>query len=174
LGKEDVKELQDVGIVPGSRPVVRRSAIVSSDWQPQLLILDSATTTNAAGALNLSGDTAGWVIEAAKKLESLGRFRKDWDSYGGLPLKRGANHLTLNVLRWLRTDELPVPSVVLGSGGTVQLEWRAKGKELEIELRDNDTIEFVKIFPSGDIEEGEAASDLSGKLRDLTLWFRRS
>jgi len=122
-------------------------------------------------ANDLGGDTASWVVEAAKKLEALERFQQGWDSHGGLPLKGGAKRLTLQVLGWLRKVELPVPAVVLGSAGTVQLEWRAKGKELEVELRDNDTIEYVKVFPAGEIEEGEASSDLSGKLHNLTAWL---
>jgi hypothetical protein len=121
--------------------------------------------------LDLSGDTAHWVVEAVKKLERLGRFRTGWDSYGGLPLRQGAKGLTLWVLRWLGKDELPVPSVVLGSGGTVQLEWRAKGKELEVELRDNNTIEYAKLSPGGEIEEGEAVLNLPGKIHDLAEWF---
>ncbi|MGH7169348.1 MAG: hypothetical protein ACRELG_03615, partial [Gemmataceae bacterium] len=117
-------------------------------------------------------DTASWVVEAAKKLEALGRFQKGWDSYDGLPIKLGAKRLALQVLGWLRKDELPVPAVVLGSAGTVQLEWRARGKELEVELRDDDSIEYVKVFPADrEIEEGEAASDLSAKLHELTGWL---
>ncbi|MHB1424528.1 MAG: hypothetical protein ACYC3I_15260 [Gemmataceae bacterium] len=122
-------------------------------------------------ALDLSGNTAGWVLEAAKKLEKLGRFRIGWDSYGGLPLKPNAKGLTLRVLSWLGNDELPVPAVVLGSNGTVQLEWKARGKELEVELQDDDTIEFVKVSPNGKTEGGEANVDLSKRLHELSSWF---
>jgi hypothetical protein len=136
---------------------------------PQIISID-----HSLGTINLSGDTASWVIEAAKKLEELGRFRRGWDSYGGLPLKQRAKSLTARVLDWLRKDELPVPAVVLVSGGTVQLEWKARGKELEVQLRDNDTFEFVKVNRDGKIEEGEAENDLFRNLHDLTNWLLRS
>jgi hypothetical protein len=165
-----MNELQDLGITLNSHPAWP-SAPPASCGQTQVQILYPATTL--AGVLDLSKDTASWVIEAAKKLEKLGRLRAGWDSYGGVPLKPGAKGLTVRVLDWLRTDELPVPAVVLGSGGTVQLEWRAKGKELEVELRDNSTIEYVKVSTSGDIEEGEATADLSGRLHDLSRWLLR-
>lgn len=145
------------------------SGLAVSYRQPQVQVMYSGATST--DTIDLSGDTASWVVEAAKKLEALGRFQTGWDSYDGLPLRPGAKRLTLQVLGWLRKDELPIAAVVLGSAGTVQLEWCAKGKELEIELRDNDIIEYVKMLPNGEIEEGEAASDLSEKLLDLTGWL---
>jgi len=110
------------------------------------------------------------MFEAAKKLEDIGRLRAGWDSYGGVPLKLGSKDLTIRILRCLRTLDLPVPRVVLGSGGTVQLEWRTKDRELDVELRDNNSIEFVKVSPCGDIEEGEADCDVSTKVQDLVRW----
>jgi hypothetical protein len=171
LGEKIVNELLDIGIRRIANPV-RCAPLAAPRWAQQPQAIYSVTTLG--DALDLSGDAAGWVVEAAKKLEALGRFRTGWDSYGGLPLRRGVKSLTLQVLGWLRKDELPVPRVVLGSAGNVQLEWRANGKELEIELRDNNSIEYVKVSPGGDIEEGESALNLSGSLRDLTGWLLRS
>ena len=161
--------LLELGLTCSYRPAWTAD-LAHCHWQPQVPILVSTATS--ADTIALGGDTATWVVEAAKKLEALGRFHKGWDSYGGLPLRLGAKQLTLQVLEWLRKDELPVPAVVLGSAGTVQLEWRAQGKELEIELRDNDRIEYVKVFSDrSEIQEGEASSDLSAKLHDLTGWL---
>lgn len=166
-----MNQLLELGLTHGSFPTWS-SGLIGCQRQPQLHILYSESTLS--GTIDLSGDTASWVVEAAKKLEALGRFQAGWDSYEGLSLRPGAKHLTLQVLGWLRKDELPVPAVVLGSAGTVQLEWRAKGKELEVELRDNDTIEYVKVSAAGEVEEGETTSDLSRKLHDLTSWLRHS
>lgn len=166
-----MNQLMEFGLNHASVPVCS-AALAGCYWQPQAQVLYFGATVS--DTIDLGGDTASWVVEAAKKLEALRRFQNGWDSYGGLPLKRGAKHLTLQVLGWLRKDELPIPAVVLGSAGTVQLEWRAKGKELEVEIRDNDSIEYVKVSAAGEIEEGEAASDLSRKLHDLTGWLRQS
>jgi hypothetical protein len=166
-----MNQFLELGLTHSSRPVWL-SDVAGFYWQPQVQIVYSGATST--DTIDLSGDTASWVFEAAKKLEALGRFHTGWDSYGGLSLRHGAKHLALQVLGWLRRDELPIPAVVLGSAGNVQLEWRAKGKELEVELRDNGTIEYVKVSPAGEIEEGEAASDLSRKLRDLADWLRHS
>jgi len=172
VGDEVVNELHEFGLTSTSRPL-SASPFTIRNAQPTIQIIYSGDLS--LSTINLSGDTADWVIEAAKKLEALARFRKGWDSYGGLPLKQRAKELTLQVLRWLRKDELPVPAGVLAAGGSVQLEWKAKGKELEVELRDNETIEFVKVNPDGGIEdEGEVEKDLSRRLHDLTVWLLRS
>jgi hypothetical protein len=165
-----MNELQELGLTRVSRPTWN-SQVSRNYYQPDMQILYSAA--GSLDTLALCGDTADWVIEAAQKLEVLGRFRVGWDSYGGLPLRQMAKSLTIRVLHYLCEDELPVPAVVLGSAGTVQLEWKAKGKELEIELGENDTMEFVKVSPGGDIEEGEAMVD-PAKLHDLTSWLLRS
>src|SRR5690349_11563062 len=62
--------------------------------------------------------TAGWVIDAAKKLEALASLRQGWDSYGGDPLKPEAKDFTVRAISWLVNQDLPTPAVVLGSGGT--------------------------------------------------------
>jgi hypothetical protein len=128
-------------------------------------------TAISGGTLVLSGSTASWVLDAAKKLEALGKLPAGWDSYGGLPLDSNAKKLTVSVLGWLGGNDLPVPAVVLGSAGTVQLEWRAKGKELEVELGKDNAVEFVKVYPNGDIEEGEEKANLPQRLRGLTRWL---
>jgi hypothetical protein len=122
-------------------------------------------------ALILSGCTAPWVIDAAKKLEALGKLSKGWDSYGGLPLNLNARKLTVSSLGWLEDKNLPVPAVVLGSAGTVQLEWTMKGRELEIELGKDDGIEFLKVQPTGETEEGEEKINVPQRLRGLTSWL---
>jgi len=133
--------------------------------------LFSVMMTTSRGYLTFTGSTATWVFETAKKLEALGRLQPGWDSYNGHSLSAGSRDLTLNVLGWLGSDELPTPAVVLGSEGNVHLEWKTKGRELEIELGDDEHMSFVKVYPNGFIEEGEEPANLPVKLRGLTLWL---
>jgi len=132
-----------------------------------MLVEQTAVT---AGFLILRGHAAPWVIDAAKKLEAIGKLPSGWDSYGGAPLDLNARTLTVNALGWLGNENLPVPAVVLGSGGTVQLEWRAGGRELEIEL-EKDGIEFLKVHANKEMEEGQAKTDLPRQLQDLSWWL---
>jgi hypothetical protein len=114
---------------------------------------------------------APWVMEAAKKLEALGRLPAGWDSHGGRPLNAASRELAVSVLGWLENEHLPVPAVVLGPNGTVQLEWRAKGKELDVELCGDSAINFVKESPEGELEEGRTDRNLQERLKKLTRWL---
>ncbi|MBI3407916.1 MAG: hypothetical protein HY040_06115 [Planctomycetes bacterium] len=159
------EEILDIGTT-GSTSTYPVSFGATGSWG---MLVQHAAVSNQV--LILKGNSAPWVLEAAKKLEELGKLHRGWDSYDGLPLDSSARRLTVNALGWLGNDNLPVPSVVLCSGGTVQLEWRTKGRELEIELGKDEAIEFAKIYPSGDIEEGEQKSNLPQEIHRLTWWL---
>lgn len=133
-------------------------------------IVRSYTDISSSARLNLS-ETQEWVGQAARKLEVIGTLRYDWDSYGGSPLKPQARAFTFTVLRWLSREDLPTPEVGLASNGTVQLEWRVGGKELDVGIGEGDQIEFVTVDVLGQIVEGREDSAPGVKLRDLTHWL---
>lgn len=120
-------------------------------------------------SLNLAGASA-WVVEAARKLECLALLPIGWDSYGGKPLKPSARESTLKAITWLQHEELPIPAVVLGSKGTVQLEWHSGNKELDVDLGEGGDIGFVKCDEIGDISEGRTEQGPE-ELRSLTRWL---
>jgi hypothetical protein len=146
-------------------------SVCSGPYQYSQLGMLVGQTSLSNGTLALNGSQASWVLEAAKKLDSLRLLQGGWDSYGGLPLDQEAKKLTVSVLGWLEGEELPVPAVVLGSCGNVQLEWRLSGRELEVDLRPDNTVEFVKIDKANVIGEGEENSNLPLKLRGLSWWL---
>jgi hypothetical protein len=130
-----------------------------------------APTTTAADSLYFSMSTADWVVQAARKLDRLARLEENWDSHRGLPLQPEAKQLTVDVLDWLNRMPLPIPAVVLGSGGTVHLEWRRRGKELELGLGGPSRMEYLRVHPHGRVEEGEETDNLPSRVRDLTSWL---
>ncbi len=60
--------------------------------------------------------------------------------------------------------------MVLGSGGNVHFEWRANGKELEVELK-GDAIDFIRVTPEEEIIEGVAQSNVPQEMSRLTQWL---
>ncbi len=131
--------------------------------------MSTITTVTSSPVVGLFG-AAGWVLEAAKKLEALGRLPAGWDSYGGLPLRHEVREMTVRVLDRLKVTSLPVPTVALGSNGTVHLEWEAQGRELELGLGAGATVGYVKVGPDGEIDEGQADAGNQEILR-LTRWL---
>jgi hypothetical protein len=145
-------------------------AAVTDDY-PAVLGFASTGATTSGNALFLSNQTANWVFEAAKRLDSLVRLQPGWDSHGGVALRADTKQLTLDVINWLKSERLPVPAVVLGSGGTIHLEWRKRGKELEVGIGERPGLDFIMVYPDGDIEEGQAKHQLPSRVRDLTSWL---
>jgi hypothetical protein len=125
---------------------------------------------SSAATLSLKG-TADWVIDASKDLEALGRLQQGWDSYGGLPLQQKSKDFAVRAIGWLDKKSLPSPTVVLGSSGTVQLEWRGRGKELDIDLGTGTAIDYVTVDAQGRIDEGREENNLVGRLCELAAWF---
>ncbi len=112
-----------------------------------------------------------WQFEAMKKLENLAALPKGWDSYGGEPLRADVRDLAARLIGWIEMDDLPVPAVVLGSAGTVQFEWKHKGRELEVEVLSGDSLGFLKVSEDGDMEEGRVVRDLPDASRGLIRWL---
>src|SRR6266540_2729912 len=52
---------------------------------------------------------------------------------------------------WIRA--IASPNVVLGSAGTVQLEWRVGGRDLEVELGESGELAYLKVSPQGGLTE---------------------
>src|SRR5438046_1744982 len=110
---------------------------------------------------------ASWLTEALSKLEQLRRLPRGWDSHDGLPLQHEIGAAAQRILLGLRDQDLPVPAVVLGSGGTVQLEWRRAGRELEVEIEGPSVGVFLQVYPDGRMVEGTLQDDLVGGVRCL-------
>ena len=118
------------------------------------------------------GDSATWVLDAAMQLDSLAALKAGWDSYGGRPLNEKAKEIAFGTLSILKTTNLPVPCVALGSSGDVQFEWRRDGRQLDLDVGDDaDAVEFVTVDPTGHITEGTEKTDWRRRVLLLAGWL---
>jgi hypothetical protein len=114
-----------------------------------------------------------WQFEAMKKLEYVAALPKGWDSYGGERLLPAVRDLAVKLIDWIEMDDLPVPAIVLCSAGTVQFEWKHQGRELEIEVVSHDSVGYLIVHPSGEIQEGVITHDFPDQVRQLIAWLLR-
>lgn len=63
------------------------------------------------------------MIPVLDKLEELMQLKQGWDSYDGKPMPFAVAAFVYFLWETLRTPETPIPSVVPGGDGTIQLEW---------------------------------------------------
>lgn len=162
-------DLKSRGVTTQFTAPTSEYSIVFSDLGARITLPFSSTT----GALAFDAETADWVFAAARKLENIAKLKRNWDSYDGLPLSPVARQTTYDALDWLKHRDLPVPAVVLGSAGTVHLEWYFQGKELEIGFENDGTVEYCKIENDGRADEGQEKQnyEIKKRLMQLAKWL---
>lgn len=57
------------------------------------------------------------------------------------------------ILNAVKRDDLPLPLLVAGSDGSIQIRWR-RHRELSIFVRPDDAVEFLEVYPDGGMQEG--------------------
>lgn len=74
---------------------------------------------------------SGSLDQVFNKLTSLPR---GWDGYNGLPVSFTIARFASQVLSRLYVPRLPVPSLVPGADGTIQIEWHTNQYDIELDV----------------------------------------
>ena len=83
--------------------------------------------------LDEPSDTPAWLSTVHRQIQDLLKLRPNWDGYGGKKIDPRRAQLVLDVLRVVMTEQTPIPAIVPGSDGGVQLEWHCGQVDLEVE-----------------------------------------
>lgn len=75
-----------------------------------------------------------WRAAAIKRLEQLVNLPPNWDSYGAKKITQRTAQISLQILDSVMRDSTPPPSIVPVPSGRIQLEWHARGIDLEVEV----------------------------------------
>jgi hypothetical protein len=76
-----------------------------------------------------------WVHALEGTLEKLTSLPRRWDGYAGQPVSFRVAFFAANLLERICDDDLPPPSLVPGSDGSLQIEWHCYGYDVEIDVR---------------------------------------
>ena len=57
-----------------------------------------------------------------------------WDGHDGIPVKVELANFALRIINEIVCYNMPIPSVVPGSDGTLQIEWHMNGFDIEIDI----------------------------------------
>ena len=119
----------------------------------------------------LVSELSQWQIDAIKKLFQLLALPHDWDSYGSPPPSEVAVKTAGRLILDIGLDYFVSPRIVPVSGGGVQLEWRVGSRELEIEINDEGSAEYLKSSHGKPIEEEPIALSDLPRIRSLLTWL---
>jgi hypothetical protein len=110
-----------------------------------------------------------WQTQALKGLFRLKKLPQNWDNEGSLPPSTQAIDSAFEILVSLPFEDLPSPFVSPTSNGGAQFEWTHNGRELEIEILPDGTLEFLTVINGTPLDEGPVKRE---QVPSLARWLR--
>lgn len=105
------------------------------------------------------------------KLTELSELPNNWDGYGSPGIQPAVKVAASDLIGVLHKAGAPMPHFALVSGGGLQLEWRKKNRELELEILPSGEIGFLKAHESGEMQEGILPRSFHLDVFELVKWF---
>jgi hypothetical protein len=88
----------------------------------------------ASKRLLISEPQRNWRDPVTKRLEELIRLEEGWDGYRGAPVSFEIAHFAVRMLEVACGLEVPVPQIVPGSQGDLQIEWHTERGDIELDV----------------------------------------
>lgn len=110
-----------------------------------------------------------WLLSALRKVADLAELPEGWDSYGSRQIQQAAIERVSDVLNTLSCLNLPLPQIFPVPGGGIQIELRQDGRELEIEILPDGSIEYLLVLADGEMSEGAIPPASQGELLRLVF-----
>jgi len=112
-----------------------------------------------------------WTRTLVGKFNELTSLQIGWDGYTGRPVSFSCAKFAANLLERLFDEQLPPPSLVPGSDGTLQFEWHINNYDIEVDvLGAYEVVATRHDHLTGTVEELELDTDftmLAGWISDL-------
>lgn len=84
-----------------------------------------------------------WSESLRARFQELVNLSFNWDGHGGQPVSFDIAMFAATVLNRLFLEKVPLPSLVPGTDGTLQIEWHYNGYDIELDiLAPNDVVAY--------------------------------
>ncbi len=105
----------------------------------QLVHSSGSSVTDApktAGAMVSEEEEApAWAVYAKRRFDEVCALEEGWDGYRGRRVKWQTADFTFRMLQSICAWDAPVPQIVPGSSGTLQVEWHLPHQTIELLVR---------------------------------------
>lgn len=110
-----------------------------------------------------------WRRAAVLQLNELGGLPVGWDGYRAPPVRFENASFALRMLESICGTDAPLPQIVPGSGGDLQVEWHLLGGDLELHVRaPNDVHAWRRIAGQ---EGGGDSIHLKNDFTEIARWL---
>ncbi|MCY4657266.1 MAG: hypothetical protein OXC80_10695 [Gammaproteobacteria bacterium] len=107
------------------------------------------------------------------RLVELCNLPKNWDGYKGVSVSIECATFALELMGTLRTrSQFPLPQVVPGSDGTLQLEWHQNGFDIEIDIAAPYEINASRENVNNSEKEIEEITLYGNEYTEISNWLR--
>ncbi len=110
-------------------------------------------------------------LEAIKRLFGFRRLPDDWDSYESPPPSETAINVASKIIEMIDFNRFSIPRIHPVSGGGIQLEWDFDTREIEIEILDDGSMQFLTVESGEPTDEGSIPSANAAYVNSLLLWL---
>jgi len=109
-----------------------------------------------------------WRERAAERLHSLTQLPIGWDGYRAKPVSKENAIFAMFVLESFMDSNQPIPDIVPGINGDLQIEWHTLKGDLEVQVLKPNSVE-VWLAEAGDAKGTE--TQLTNDFRELSRWL---
>lgn len=86
-----------------------------------------------------------WVSQLKDRLNELVALPHGWDGYTGSPVSFQCASFVANMLERLYQEDVPTPSLVPGSDGSLQVEWHRNMFDVELDVLDAQNVVATRL-----------------------------
>ena len=141
---------------------ITQSHAAFSRWPPTSNIVDIASRKSVAKTPEES-----WR-PVTDRLEELLRLERGWDGYTGSPVSFVNATFALRMLESICDSRSPLPQIVPGSSGDLQVEWHTLRGDVELHVRAPNDVHAWRVKSDGLEEELLLANDFSA----IVAWIK--
>lgn len=110
-----------------------------------------------------------WMAQLRDRFMEVTELPRGWDGYSGRPVSFQVASFAANLLERLCRDDVPAPSIVPGSDGSLQIEWHRNRYDIMIDIRAPLSVDCYRF----DLESGEECeTHLTNDFTLLATWIK--
>src|SRR3989442_6266099 len=116
-------------------------------------------------------NTGPWLTKALRQIGEIAALPEDWDSAGSAAPRSEVVQAAIEMLLHLEHEEPPMPQICPVSGGGIQFEWHGPGREMEIEVLPDSSVQFLTVAENNQTFEAHLPGPDRDAIRALVKWL---
>lgn len=111
---------------------------------------------------------SSWAPIVEERLDELTALPVGWDGYAGRPVSFVVAYFVANMLERLCQDNVPAPSLVPGSDGSLQVEWHRNMFDVELDVLDAQNVVAARV---NHMTNEEVVVEIQNDFSEIVPWI---